>query len=95
MSPDEDREMFAHLPEEAPPDPKTDWCYLKDVAKALGHSPHTASAKAKSGDFLHFEHGVPGCGRRKYSRALIERELWRRWEQAVRVQDELLSSGEA
>ena len=80
---------------QAPPDPKSDWCCQKLVAKALGTSAQRASAMARAGELRHFEHGVPGCGRRKYSRALIERELRRRWELAVKVQDQLMGSSEA
>ena len=79
----------------APPDPKSDWCCQRLVATALGISPQAASAKARAGELRHFEHGVPGCGRRKYSRALIQRELQRRWALAIKVQDQLMGSGEA
>ena len=87
--------MAPHPSSQAPPDPKTDWCCQKLVAKALGISPQRASAKARAGELRHFEHGVPGCGRRKYSQALVQRELRRRWELAIKVQDQLMGSGEA
>ncbi len=85
--------MAPHPSSQAPPDPKTDWCCQRIVAEALGVSPQAASAKARAGELRHFEHGVPGAGRKRYSKALIERELRRRWELAVRAQDELMDVG--
>jgi hypothetical protein len=79
----------------APPDPKSDWCCQKFLAKALGISPQRASAKARAGELRHFEHGVTASGRKKYSKALIERELRRRWEMAIKAQDQLMKSSEA
>jgi hypothetical protein len=91
-----DRTVMAPHPYlQAPPDPNSDWCCQKLVAKALGISQQAASAKARSGELRHFEHGNRGCGRRKYSKALIERELRRRWEKAIEVQDRLMEIGEA
>jgi hypothetical protein len=95
MKPDDRTAMPPHPSSQAPPDPRADWCFQKNVSEALGISPQAASAKARAGELRHFEHGVRGCGRRKYSRALIQRELRRRWELAVQVQDQLMGSGEA
>lgn len=75
----------------APPDPGADWIYQSTVASALGISQRTASLWAREGRLRKFEHGVPACGRRKYSRRLVERELQMRWDRAVRTQDELLA----
>jgi hypothetical protein len=87
--------MASHPTSQAPPHPGSDWVCQKLVATELGISPQRASLKARAGELRRFEHGVPGCGRRKYSRALIQRELRRRWELAVKVQDQLMGGGEA
>jgi hypothetical protein len=87
--------MAPHPSSQVPPDPKSDWCCQKLLAKALGISPQRASLKARAGELRRFEHGFPCSGRRKYSRALVERELRRRWERAVQAQDLLMGSGEA
>lgn len=65
------------------PDPRSDGICQKSVCGVLGISERTGSLLAKVGKLRRFEHGIPGCGRRKYSRRLVERELRRRWERAV------------
>jgi len=67
--------------------PTEDWVEQKTLAGMLGVSEKTASAWAKAGRLLVFEHGFSCCGRRKYSRTLVERELARRWGQAIHRQD--------
>jgi hypothetical protein len=91
----DDRTTMSPHSSQAPPDPRADWCFQKNVSEALGISEQTASAMAQAGELRHFEHGIRGCGRRKYSKALITRELRRRWELAIKAQDELMGSGEA
>jgi hypothetical protein len=74
------------------PLPSEDWIPQCEVASMLAISPQTASSLAKMGRLQRFEHGVPGCGRRrKYSRRLVERELERRWDAAVEAQDAILA----
>ena len=72
------------------PPPNGDWICQRDLAELLGVSERTASIWAKAGRLRRFEHGFEDCGRRKYSRTLIETELRRRWDEAVRRQEELL-----
>ena len=69
------------------PIPSADWIYQRDLAQILGFSEHTASVWAVDGRLRRFEHGVPNCGRRKYSLALVQRELSRHWEAAINYQD--------
>ena len=59
--------------------PATDWITQRALAKLLGVSERTATAWTKEGCLRQYEHGVPGCGRRKYSRARIEAVLRRSW----------------
>jgi len=74
------------------PLPSEDWVSQCEIARMLGVSQQTASTWAKAGRLRRFEHGVPGCGRRrKYSRRLVERELERRWDAAVEAQDATLA----
>jgi hypothetical protein len=61
------------------PAPPTDWIDQQHLARLLGISAKTASVRSKQGDLRIYEHGVRGCGRRKYSIAIIERELGQRW----------------
>ena len=58
-------------------------------------SERTASLQAKAGQLRRYEHGIPTCGRRKYSRRLVELELERRWQIALEAQDALMGGGEA
>ena len=95
MKLDDRTAMPPHPSAPTPPDPRTDWCFQRDLAEALGISAQVASTKARAGELRHFEHGVPACGKRKYSKALIERELRHRWEHALKVQDQLMGSDEA
>ena len=71
------------------PPPNGDWICQRDLAVLLGVSERTASIWAKAGRLRRFEHRFEDCGRRKYSRTLIDTER-RRWEEAVRRQEELL-----
>ena len=49
-----------------------DWINQKQLAGLLRVTPKTASVWARRGWLLQYEHGVVGCGRRKYSRQLVE-----------------------
>ena len=49
---------------------------------------------SKAGRLQQYEHRFDNCGRRKYSRSLIEKELRLRWGQAVQRQEELLDEKE-
>ncbi len=73
------------------PDPRSDGICQKSLSEMFGYSERTASLLAKAGKLRRFEHGIPGCGRRKYSRRLVERELQRRWERAISAQDKLMA----
>lgn len=68
---------------ESAPSPTTDWLTQSELAELLGISERTASVWACAGKLRIYEHGVRGCGRRKYSRALVQRELDQRWSEAV------------
>lgn len=70
------------------PPPAEDWIDQLEVAGMLGFSTTTASSWAKQGKLRVFEHGVVPCGRRKYSRSLVQRQIQRGWTQAVERQDE-------
>jgi len=58
----------------------------------LGVSSRTASLWASAGKLRHYEHGFPNCGRRKYSKALVELEMQTQWDRAVDRQRSLLTS---
>ncbi len=58
----------------------------------LGVSPRTASLWASAGRLARYEHGFPNCGRRKYSKALVELEMQTQWDRAVDRQRDLLTS---
>ena len=73
----------------------SDWITQREVARLLGVSPQTASTKARRGQLRRFEHGISIAGRRKYSRALVERELKICWREAVRRQDSILSNADS
>src|SRR3954447_24396744 len=77
------------------PDPASDWISQRGLAALLGVSERTASLWARAGRLRCYEHGVENCARRPYSRQLVERERQRRWEAAVRSQDERLGPGES
>lgn len=70
------------------PDPLHDWIEQKKLAELLGLSEKTACCWSREGRLREFEHGFPHAGRRKYSRALVERGLRRYWQQAIRRQQE-------
>jgi predicted site-specific integrase-resolvase len=72
---------------DTPPLPSEDWISQRQLAKLLGISERTASVWASEGRLRRFEHGVKDCGRRRYSRALVKRELHNRWQEAVLRQD--------
>src|SRR3954464_11718572 len=76
------------------PDPACDWISQRGLAALLGVSERTASLWARAGRLRCYEHGVENNARRPYSRVLVERERQRRWDTAVRSQDERLGSGE-
>ncbi len=57
----------------------------------VGISERTASVRAAAGQLKRFEHGFPGCGNRKYSRTLVEREMQHRWAKAIKRQDNSLA----
>ncbi len=69
-----------------------DWINQRELAELLGTSPKTASVRAGQGSLRMFEHGLPACGRRKYSRSLVERAVRLGWEAAIRRQDEAAST---
>ena len=55
--------------------PAKDWITQRAIAEILGVSQRTASVWASNGRFRHYEHGCENCGRRKYSRLLIDRHV--------------------
>ena len=68
--------------------PATDWLNQRELAELLGISTKTASLHARRGKLRVYQHGVHGCGRKKYSRALVERVQSLGWQAAIRLQDE-------
>jgi hypothetical protein len=68
------------------PAPEDDWMCRADVARMLGVSDRTAQTLERRGEFKAIEHGNFGRLRRKYSRCLLQRELARRWDEALRRQ---------
>jgi hypothetical protein len=92
---DLEADMEADRPRESVPDPRVDRICQRTLCELLGFSERTGSLLAKAGKLRRFEHGITGFGRRKYSRRLVARELRRRWERAVRVQDELMAEVDA
>lgn len=48
-----------------------DWINQAELAAMLGITPKTASVRARKGLLRQYEHGVEGCGRKKYSRQLV------------------------
>lgn len=77
-----------------PPLPRTDWICQVQLAELLGVSEHTASNWARADKLKRFEHGMPNCGRRKYSRSLVERELSCRWQAAIEYQDNTMENND-
>jgi len=71
------------------PNPAADWITQRELACILGVCARTASLWAKAGRLQPFEHGVAACGRRKYSSALVQQELRRRWDEATERQSSL------
>ena len=57
--------------------PADDWMSLGQLAELLGIGLSTASRWHRRGDFVRYEHGFRPCGRRRFSRSLIEAELRR------------------
>jgi len=76
------------------PVPSRDWICQRELAELFGVSQRTASAWSKAGRLRQYEHRFENCGRRKYSRGLVEKELRLRWVQAVQRQEELLDEKE-
>ena len=76
--------------EDGRPPPVLDWICQRELADMFDISPRTAASRAAAGKLHAYEHGVPNCGRRKYSRLLVERVIRHRWEEAIRRQDKLL-----
>ncbi len=72
---------------ESPPNPQDDWISQQRLARMLSVSQRTASTWAKQGKLRQYEHGVPTCGHRKYSRSLVDRQLQKKWAQAILRQD--------
>jgi hypothetical protein len=68
------------------PAPKDDWMCRAELARMLGFSDRTAQTLERRGEFKAFEHGNLGRLCRKYSRCLLQRELTRRWDEALRRQ---------
>lgn len=84
---DQSQSFTATETELVAPDPQTDWIDQRELAAILTVSEKTACCWAKEGRFVVFEHGFEQCGRRKYSRTLVRRDIQRRWQQAIRRQD--------
>jgi hypothetical protein len=78
--------MEIGLHEMALPAPADDWICRAELARMLGFSDRTAQTLERRGEFKAFEHGNLRRLRRKYSRSLIQRELARRWDEALRRQ---------
>lgn len=76
------------------PAPEVDWITQRELAEQLGFSQKTASQLASKGALCVYEHGVVACGGRRYSRALIQRDVQNRWEEAIAKQDEPMSDRE-
>ena len=68
------------------PLPREDWICQAELAEMLGVSERTASIWARAGKLQQYEHGCQPCGRRKYSRKLVERKLALGWAAAVERQ---------
>lgn len=85
---DDEKNVATDVPAKA-----ADWICQRELAAVFGISARTASIRAQAGLFRQFEHGVPGCGVRKYSRQLVERLIKRRLEEAIERQDSLPGEG--
>lgn len=59
--------MAPEVMPEAMPDPSKYRICQRTLCGILGFSERTGSLQAKAGKLSRFEHGIPGCGRRKYS----------------------------
>ncbi len=68
------------------PPSRGDWICQRELADELCVSERTASIWASAGKLRQFEHGCRPCGRRKYSRKLVERKLAIGWAAAVERQ---------
>ncbi len=90
----EDADMEPEGEDRTTPDPRTDAICQREVAALFGVSERPASLQAKAGQLRRYEHGIPNCGRRKYSRRLAELELECRWRRAVQLQGERLAENE-
>jgi hypothetical protein len=65
------------------PSPANDWIDQSQVGGIFGVTAKTASLWAKAGRLSRYEHGMPNCGRRKYSRQLVMQDLKNHWSDAV------------
>jgi hypothetical protein len=74
------------------PPPRDDWICQRQLADLFAVSERTASLWAKAGRLRRFQHGFPDCGRRKFSRSLVLREIRERWERAVLEQDAVFNN---
>lgn len=70
------------------PDPATDWIAASELARILGASAKTIRQRARRGELDSFQHHVPGCGQRKYSRTLVTRTIESRWRAAIQRQEQ-------
>lgn len=77
------------------PVPQDDWINQHALAELLSVCPRTVGNWDAAGKLAQFEHGFPSCGRRRFSRRLVERALQRRWAEAIRRQDAMLGHAEA
>ena len=59
-----------------------DWITQRELAGILRVSEKTASVWAKAGRLRVFEHGFEMCGRRRYSRTLVETAIHQCWSAA-------------
>ena len=76
---------------EQPPDTHDDRIHRRKLAALLGIVPQAASAWAHAGRLRRYEHGVVNCGRRRYSRALVQRELLRCCRQSLSERDDVIA----
>ena len=65
------------------PLPADDWVEQQQLAEIFGVTPKTVSLWAGDGKLRRYEHGMPNCGRRKYSRSLVLRDIELHWREAL------------
>lgn len=70
------------------PDPGTDWINKSELARIFGVSPKTIGQRARRGELEQFEHRIPGCGHRRYSRILVQRTIENRWRAAIQREEQ-------